>query len=158
MRTAAQIQSVLKLFEQNKLQLVLLNAEEASVHAEALKKNNVSVVVPSAVLRPRDRLPYNQAADISRAGVRVAMQSDAEDGARSLPLMGLFAVQQGWGGDAALSALTIDAARMFGIDDRVGSLETGKDADLLIFSGHPFDAGSRLERVIVGGREVPDDE
>jgi imidazolonepropionase-like amidohydrolase len=95
---------------------------------------------------------------MARLGVPVALQSAAEDSARNLPLLGLFAVQQGLGGDAALRALTIDAAKMYKIDDRIGSLEVGKDGDLLIHSGHPFDADTRLERVIVGGREVPDEE
>ncbi|MBU0616522.1 MAG: amidohydrolase family protein, partial [Planctomycetes bacterium] len=117
----------------------------------------LGVVIPPDVVRTRQRKPYTQAADLSRQGIPVALQSDSEDGARSLPLMGLFAVRNGLGGDAALRALTVDAARMYKLDDRIGSLEPGKDADLLIFSGHPFDAGSRLERVIVSGREVPDE-
>lgn len=157
-QTAPQILSLLKLFvEESKLSLVLLNAEESALAAEQLAKAKVGVVVPPAPLRERDRRPYNQAADLALRGVPVALQSDAEDGARNLGLMALFATQQGLGGDAALSALTIDAARMFKIDDRVGSLEAGKDADLLIFSGHPFDAGSRLERVFVAGEEVPNE-
>ena len=157
-QTAAQIRAVLKLFAEHELLLVLLNADEAADVIEPLKKAGVGVVVPPGVLRQRNRVAYNQAADISRKGIRIALQSNAEDGARNLPLVGLFSVRQGLGGDAALSALTIDAAKMYGIDDRVGSLELGKDADLLIFSGHPFDAGSRLERVIISGREVPDEE
>ncbi|RMF75021.1 MAG: hypothetical protein D6744_13940 [Planctomycetota bacterium] len=68
--------------------------------------------------------------------------------------MAMYAAQRGMGGDGALRALTCDAAKMYRIDDRVGRLAPGRDGDLLIFSGHPFDAGSRLLRVIVGGREV----
>jgi imidazolonepropionase-like amidohydrolase len=54
----------------------------------------------------------------------------------------------------ALRALTINPARMYKIDDRVGSLRVGKDADLLVFSGTPLAPASRLLRVYVGGREV----
>ncbi len=156
-RNAAEIRAIVKLFEEFKLPLVLLNAEEASAVADELKKQQVGVVAPPQVVRTRDRVPYNQAADLARRGVPVALQSDAEDAARNLPLMALFGVRQGLGGDAALRALTIDAAKMFRIDDRVGSLEAGKDADILIFTGHPFDAESRLERVIISGREVPEE-
>ncbi|MCH7870420.1 MAG: amidohydrolase family protein [Planctomycetes bacterium] len=69
----------------------------------------------------------------------------------------MVGVRQGLGGDAALRALTIDAAKMYHVDDRIGSLLPGKDADLLIFTGHPFDADGRLERVIISGREVPNE-
>jgi imidazolonepropionase-like amidohydrolase len=106
-------------------------------------------------MRVRDRRMYHQAADLAARGVRFAFGSDAEDGARDLPLVTLFSVQKGLGGDDALRALTSDAAKMFGIDDRVGTLAPGKDGDVLIFSGHPFDAGSRLERVLVNGEEPP---
>ncbi len=158
--TAAQIEAALKLFvEEHKVPLVLVGAEDAAEIAERIAehKDTLGVVIPPNVVRTRQRRPYTQAADLSRQGIPIALQSDSEDGARSLPLMGLFAVRNGLGPDAALRALTIDAARMYKLDDRIGSLEPGKDADLLIFSGHPFDAGSRLERVIVSGREVPDE-
>lgn len=158
--TAPQIHAALKLFvDEFKVPLVLLGAEGAADVADELvaRKAGLGVVVPPQVVRTRARRPYNQAADLARQGIRVALQSDSEDGARDLPLIGLFAVREGLGGDAALQALTIDAARMYKLDDRVGSLEPGKDADVLIFDGHPFDAGSRLQRVIVGGREVPDE-
>jgi len=160
-RTAAEIDAVLKLFvDEFKVPVVLLGAEDAADIAEKIvaHKDKLGVVLPREVVRVRTRKPYNQAADLNGRGIRVALQSDSEDGARSLPLMGLFAVQQGLGGDAALRALTIDAAQMYKLDDRIGSLQAGKDGDVLIFSGHPFDAGSRLERVIVAGREVPDEE
>jgi len=139
---------------------VLLGAEDATDIAEkiAAHKDKLGVIVPRQILRTRTRRPYNQAADLDRHGIRLALQSDREDGARSLPLMGLYAVQQGLGGDAALRALTSGAARMYKLDDRIGSLEPGKDGDVLIFNGHPFDATAHLERVIVAGREVPDEE
>jgi imidazolonepropionase-like amidohydrolase len=160
-QTAPQINAVLKLFvDEYKLPVVLLDAEEAADVGKQLeeRKDKLGMIVPPAIRRVREEKPYVQAADMARLGVPVALQSAAEDSARNLPLLGLFAVQQGLGGDAALRALTIDAAKMYKIDDRIGSLEVGKDGDLLIHSGHPFDADTRLERVIVGGREVPDEE
>jgi imidazolonepropionase-like amidohydrolase len=159
--TAAQIAAALKLFVDDfKCSVVFLGAGETAEAAEQLKakKEQVGIVTLPQILQRRDRAPYNPAAEASRMGLRVALQSDAEDGARTLPLMGLFAVQQGLGGDAALRALTVDAAKMYKLDDRVGTLEPGKDGDVLIYSGHPFDADSRLERVIVNGQEVPDEE
>jgi len=173
--TAAQINAALKLLvDELKVPVVLLGAEGAADAAEQImarkgstpvpptttapaSEPTIGVVVPREIERVRTRRPYCAAADLSRKGIRIALQSDSEDGARELPLMALFAVREGLGGDAALKALTVDAARMYKLDDRVGALEPGKDGDVLIFHGYPFDAGSRLERVIVGGQEVPDE-
>jgi imidazolonepropionase-like amidohydrolase len=159
--SAAQVSAALRLFvDEQKLGLVLLAGPDAADAAELLlaRREQCGVVVPREMFVTRARQPYCPAVDLSRRGVRVALQSDSEDAARNLPLLALYAVQQGLGGDAALAALTVDAARMYKLDDRLGSLEPGKDADVLIFRGHPFDAGGRLERVLVGGREVPDAE
>jgi imidazolonepropionase-like amidohydrolase len=158
--SAGEIAAAVKFFvDEEKLPLVLLGAEASADVADTLvaRKDAVGVIVPPQLMRQRARRPYHQVVDLSRRGLRVALQSGREDGARNLPLMGFYAVQQGLGGDAALMALTIDAARMYKLDDRVGSLEPGKDGDVLIFSGHPFDTGSRLQRVIVNGYEVPDE-
>lgn len=160
-RTAAETVAALKLFvDAYKIPVVLLDAPDASDVADELarRKEHVGVIVPSQVVRRRDRVAYHQAADLASRGIRVAWQSDSEDGARALPLMGLYAVREGMGGDDALRALTVEAAKLYKLDDRLGTLEPGKDADMLIHSGHPFDTGSRLERVIVGGYEVPHDE
>lgn len=157
--TAAQIATAVKVLAQElKLPLVLLNAEAADQQADELARDKIGVVLPTQWVRGRRNGPFVQAAELARRGVPLAVQSDSEDGGRNLELNALYGVQQGMGGDAALRALTIDAARMFKVDDRLGSIEPGKDADLLIFTGHPFDAESRLERVLVSGREVPDEE
>lgn len=154
-RSAAQIDAVLKLLvDEWALQTVLLNAEDARARAAKLAEEGVGVIVPTAMLRTERYQPYLQADDLTRGGVPVAFQSDAEDGARSLPRVVLHAVERGLGADAALTALTLDAARMLRIDGRVGSIERGKDGDLVIFSGDPFDPASRVERVIISGQEV----
>lgn len=154
----ADINAALKLIVDDfKLPVVLVGSagDDDVLPLIEARRDNVGIVPPPALVRERFGKPYNPATEYSRRGVRVALQSNAEDGARSLPAMAFYAAREGMGGDAALKALTIDAARMYKLDDRIGSIAPGRDGDLLIFSGHPFDAGSRLERVIVGGREVP---
>lgn len=153
--SALQVAEVLKVIvEENGLSLVLVNAPGADHHVDRLKEKGVGVVLPTGVLRRTDN-EWTLAGDtLTRAGVPVAFQSDAEDGARSLPTVALFAVERGLSPEQALAALTVDAATMYGLGDRLGSIAPGREGDLVIFSGHPFEAGSRVERVIVGGREV----
>jgi imidazolonepropionase-like amidohydrolase len=57
--------------------------------------------------------------------------------------------------DAALRALTIDPARIFGIADRYGTLEPGKDADVVVWSGDPFELSTLVEHVFIKGAEMP---
>lgn len=66
-------------------------------------------------------------------------------------MQGITAVDQGVEPEEALKALTLNSARVMGIDDRVGSLEKGKDADVVVLSGPPFDAATRVRAVIVNG-------
>ena len=65
-----------------------------------------------------------------------------------------LAVKHGLDRDVALAALTINPARIVGIDDRVGSIEPGKDADLVIWSGDPLEVASRVERALIDGEEI----
>lgn len=153
-RTAAQIAAVLTLAEKHELDVVLVNAEGAAAHADQLKERGVGVVLPTALVRERLDRWYVQADDLTRRAVAVAFQSEAEDGAYALPLVGLRAVERGMGADAALAAFTVHASRMFKLDDRIGSLAEGRDGDVVVFSGHPFAASSRVLRVLINGEEV----
>ncbi len=152
--SAAEIASVLKATHDFELDVVLIGAESAEVHASALVEKNVGVIVPKQMVRWRNNKRYHQADVLSRQGVMVAFQSDGEDSARSLPLVGLYAVERGMSADAALAAFTSNPAKMFHLENRVGALKVGLDGDLVIFSGHPFELESRVIRVMVNGEEV----
>ena len=65
-----------------------------------------------------------------------------------------LAVKEGLDRDTALAALTINPARITGVDGRLGSIEPGKDADLVLWSGDPLDVFSRAQRALIGGREI----
>ncbi|MGE5606847.1 MAG: amidohydrolase family protein, partial [Bacteroidota bacterium] len=86
------------------------------------------------------------------AGVKVALQMDASSETKWLPLHAGLAVREGMEEEEAFKAITINAATITGAADRIGSLEPGKDADIAIFSGHPFCTFTVCERTYVGGK------
>ena len=99
-----------------------------------------------------DAIPHN-AAIMAKRGVRVSINSDSDERARRLYQEAAKAMHYGGiSEEEALKMITLNAAWQLGIDDRVGSIDVGKDADLAIFNGHPFAPGSRVEMTLVDGR------
>ena len=98
-----------------------------------------------------DAIPYN-AAILTRAGVVVSMNSDSDERARRLNIEAAKAMH--WGDlteEQALKLITLNPAIQLGIQERVGSLEVGKDADLAIWNGHPFSVYSRVDTTFIDG-------
>ena len=109
-----------------------------------------------AELRRYDRAPTAPAA-LAEAGVQLAFYSGGlDDPAEALPAA-RRAVAQGLPADAALRALTLSAAEIFGVDDRLGSIETGKIANLIVADGALFDEGTAIETVFVDGERFDAD-
>jgi len=99
-----------------------------------------------------DALPQN-AALMAERGVVVSINSDDDERARRLYQEAAKTVNYGGATeDEALRMITLNPARQLGIESRVGSIDVGKDADLAIFSGHPFAPGSRVEKTLIEGR------
>lgn len=98
-----------------------------------------------------DAIPYN-AAIMTRAGVVVSMNSDSDERARRLNIDAAKAMRYGdLTEEQALKLITINPAIQLGIQDRVGSIEVGKDADLAIWNGHPFSVYARVDTTFVDG-------
>jgi|LSQX01.1.fsa_nt_gb imidazolonepropionase-like amidohydrolase len=90
---------------------------------------------------------------LSKAGIKVAIMTDHPcTPIQYLILCAAMAVREGMDEEEALKAITINAAELTGIADRVGSIESGKDADIVIFDGHPFELKSRVVTTIVNGK------
>ncbi len=148
-------EKVIEFFSKKKIPLTLRLGPEMRHYGDLLSEKSVSVILPKQVTYTVNREEFAPATFLSRAGINVAFQSQASDGARALPQQALEAVERGMGADDALHALTRGAAEALGAQDRVGSIEQGLDADLLIWIGHPLEAGSTLQRVFIDGEEVP---
>lgn len=93
--------------------------------------------------------------ELARAGIKVAIMTDSPCvPIQYLSLCAAMAVREGMPEEDALKAITINAAEIAGISDRVGSLEAGKDADIVIFDGHPLDTRSRVVMTFINGKVV----
>ena len=101
---------------------------------------------------PRN-LPEN-AVLAARAGVRIALVPSRDSDFRDFLLVASVAIRMGLTEKQALAAITLDAAKLLGVADRVGSLEPGKDADFAVLSGEPFAVGTMVEDTFVGGRHA----
>jgi imidazolonepropionase-like amidohydrolase len=98
-----------------------------------------------------DAIPYN-AALLTEAGASVCIKSDDAELMRHLNLEAAKMVKYGGVSESqALAMITINAARQLGLDGKLGSIEPGKDADIVLYNGHPFDAFSRCELAIIDG-------
>lgn len=92
---------------------------------------------------------------LAEAGIKVAIMTDHPCiPIQYLTLCAAMAVREGMDEKEALKAITINAAEITGVDDRVGSLEKGKDADIVIFDGHPLDLRTRAVKTIINGKVV----
>jgi len=150
-----EITEAIQVFAEAKLPMHLMYADQALEVASLLRETNTGVLVSPTVTQREDNRDYVPAAELAAAGIHVAFQSNAVIGARFLPSVLQMATRYGLGTEQALAGLTSDAADMLGLADRIGRVQAGLDADLVIFNGHPFDLRSRVEMVFVNGREVP---
>ena len=99
-----------------------------------------------------DAIPHN-AALMAERGVLVTINSDSDERARRLYQEAAKAMHYGGASEEeALKMITLNAAKQLGVENRVGSIEVGKDADIAIFNGHPFAPASRVEMTLIDGR------
>lgn len=145
----------------DRLRLVVAGGAEATCCAKELAERRVPVLVWPA-LRGKDRPDEYDAADatlaarLAKEGVEVLIGSGGFDAgaSRDLPLLAEIAVGAGLDRETAFEALTLGAARTLDAADRLGSIERGKDADLIVLDGEPLSSAARVRYVITMGRVV----
>jgi imidazolonepropionase-like amidohydrolase len=98
---------------------------------------------------------YTNAAMLHKAGVKVALRTNDAENVRNLPFNAGFAAAYGMGKEAALKAVTIVPAEIFGLADEVGSLEKGKLANLFVTDGDPFEPKTQVKHLFISGYNVP---
>lgn len=141
--------------------IVLVGASESVQVADLLKKNDIPVILSQMHALPTLAddgvdLPYQTPALLQKAGVLFAINDeDGQHRGKNLPFNAGTAVAYGLTKEQALSTITLNAAKILGIADRTGSIETGKDANIVISEGDILDMrSSNITMVMIGGRIV----
>jgi imidazolonepropionase-like amidohydrolase len=157
---ASDLLAAMRLADEFKLKLILMEAAEGWKVADQLAAHKVPVVIkPLTDIPSFDALgaTLENAARLSKAGVTIVLSSFETHNARNLRQEAGNAIAYGLDRDAALRAVTLAPAQVWGIAARYGSLEVGKDADVVVWSGDPFELTTGPEHVFIEGREMPKD-
>jgi imidazolonepropionase-like amidohydrolase len=156
---AADIRGVLKLAREERLRIILTGAEEGWMVADDIARARVPVL-----LAPQANLPdrfetlgasMENAARLQAAGVTIAFSNGDGHRVREVRYDAGNAVAHGLPYSAALAALTINPARIFNVSGQTGSIERGKSADLVVWTGDPLEPSTQAQTVIINGIEQP---
>ena len=161
-RRAIDIRTAFRIADEYGLKIILDECTEGYKVPELIAAKQTTVVLGPFYYYPQTFNEYyegrecnwNNAGILAKAGVKVVLSCGADPDAADLLTAAVFAVRHGMPGDQAIKAITLTPAELLGVADRVGSLAEGKDADILILSGEPLAATSRVQRVILNGRTV----
>lgn len=154
------IAAALRLREEFGFRLILDGAAEAYLLLKEIEEAGVPVIVHPTMARPfgdLENMTFTLAAQLHQAGISFAFQSGFEGyvpKTRVVHFEAAFAAAYGLPQEAALAACTIGAAKILDLEDRIGSLEKGKDADLALFDGDPLETTTHTTHVIIDGKVV----
>ena len=143
-----------------KLNWLLSGARDAWKCVQALKRGDVGVILGPSMSLPRGTgvpydVPYRTAALLQEAGVRIAMNAGGNASqARNLPFQAAMAVAHGLPAEEGLKAVTLYPARMLGVEDRLGSIEVGKLANLVICDGHMLQPATQVRGLFIAGKPL----
>lgn len=157
---AQDIASTLRLAKEFNIRLILDDAVESYLLLDEIKKAGVPVILHPTMYRAwgeMENLSFETASKLRAAGIPVALQSGYESyvpKTRVVLFEAALAAANGLTFDQALATITIDAAKILGVDGRVGSLEPGKDGDIALYDGDPFEYTSHCTGVIINGQVV----
>lgn len=156
---ADDIATAVRVAKECGVRIVIEHCTEGHKVADLLAANNIPAVVgPSLSSRSKIELREKTFATpklLAESGVLVALMTDHPViPIEHLPVAAALVMKAGMPEDAVLAALTLHPARILGLDHRIGSIAPGKDADMVLWSGHPLDVQSQVKRVWIGGEQV----
>ncbi|HEV7621102.1 MAG TPA: amidohydrolase family protein, partial [Flavisolibacter sp.] len=156
--TSVDIMSAIRLAKEFNLKLVIEGAAEAYRLIDQIKSSNAEIIVHATMERAggeTQNITMENAAILTKAGIPVSIESGYEGyvpKTRIVLFEAAIAMVHGLPYEEALKAITINPARLLGLDKKIGSLEKGKDADLVLFNGDPFEYVTKPCIVIIDGK------
>jgi imidazolonepropionase-like amidohydrolase len=153
------IRDAISFADKQKIKIVLAGLREPGKTLPDLKSRNIPVVLgPVLALPMEEDDPYDSAFTIAnelfKAGIPLAFATFSASFSRNLPYQAATAAAFGLPKEEALKAVTINPARFWNVADRVGSLEPGKSADIILTDGDPLETKTQIKRVWIAGKEV----
>jgi imidazolonepropionase-like amidohydrolase len=164
-RRLNQIRAALKFADEQGLKrIVLVGGDDADLMLDELKERNVAVIAgPTLELPNRSWEPYDKPmalpGKLAAAGIPFCVSNggstdNSASNGRNLPYQAGMAAAYGLSKDEALKSITLYPARLLGVADKLGSIEAGKVADLLVANGDPLEITTTVEQVYIGGKPV----
>ncbi len=154
------IKSAIAFADEMKLKIIISSGVEAYKVADQLKAKNIPVIVGPVLRMPnKEDDPYDAAFTnaglLSKAGVKIAFQTGDSAHVRDLPYHAGMAAAFGLSKEEALKAVTIYPAEIFGVADRIGSIDQGKIANLIVTDGDPLEILTQVKYLFINGRQIP---
>jgi len=156
---ADDIITVLRIKNEFDINVTIEHCTEGHLVPKKIYEENIPAIVgPTFGERSKNELKnksFKTAGILADYGVKVAIMSDhGVTPTQYLPIYAALSIKAGMDEIEALKSITINPAEILGVDDRVGSIEKGKDADLIVFKGDPLDIRSEIEEVYINGKQV----
>jgi imidazolonepropionase-like amidohydrolase len=159
---ARDIKAALEFADEFKLKVILSGAHDVARVVDDVKRRNIPVILgPILALPQREDDPYDllftNAKTLHDASIPFAIQTADAHNARNLPYNAASCAAFGLPKDVALKSVTLYPAQIWGVADRLGSLEVGKSASLILTDGDPLEIRTNVKRVFIAGEEIPMD-
>ncbi len=154
------ILSALKWIKQKNIKAILTGVAEGYRCAKKIAKAGIPVITGPVLSIPRrdyERydVAYKNAGVMQKAGVKVIIRTNETENVRNLPFNAGFAAAYGMGKEEALKAVTIVPAEVFGLADKIGSIDEGKMANIFVSDGDPFEPKTQILHLFINGYKVP---
>lgn len=154
------ILKAMEWFKNKEVDLVLVGVKEGWRVKDSIAKAKIPVItgpILSTPSRASDtyEIAYANAGKMAEAGILVAIRTNESENVRNLPYHAGFAANYGMGIEKALEAVTINPAKIFGVEDKYGSIEKGKLANLFVCDGDPFETKTKISHLFIKGWNVP---
>jgi imidazolonepropionase-like amidohydrolase len=153
------LETAVSLANEFKLKFVLNHIAHSQPVLDYVASLKVPVIVGPIYEAPKDDERYDTVyslpAQLYKRGVKIAFASYSAHNVRNLPDAAGFATAFGLPYDEALKAITINAAEIWGVADRLGSLDVGKTANVVVANGDPLDVKTDVQQVFIAGRAIP---